>query len=615
MTRALPFASTIPVPRWRPAFGAVCCAMLLSACGGDEGPRLPQLAAAQPGPLLNCSALAGFSFAATQIASATLVADGAVTANVAGVALAMPSHCIVAGQMNARTGIDGKAYAIRFEMRLPAQWNGRFFHQVNGGSGGVISTDTTRAFGQKLGGSPRSNGLMEGYAVLTSDTGHVPDASLRDDPATGLGIATLVFGLDPQARLDFGYAAVGTLTPMAKRLIQQAYGRGPDRSYMAGCSNGGRQSMVAAARYAQDYDGILAGNPGIHLPRAAVAQHWDSQVLMAAAQTIDPVTQRPAIWSALEQRDLGYVNRQVLARCDALDGASDGMVGDVQACQGAFSMDRDLARCAPGQASDGSCLTGKQMTALAKIFAGPKDSRGRALYADWPFTAGIDTPGWRSWKTGTTNGAGKGAEKYGQTLARGAVSGAFVFSTPPADPRVLTGQGATLIDSVLNYDFDQAEALVTGTNATFTQSAEAFMSPPNATDLGALRNRGGKLIVFHGTADPVFSYHDTVAWYTGLDQARGGNAKDFARLFAVPDMNHCSGGPATDQFDLLTPLVAWVEKGTPPDAIIATAGTAAQNPGLGSIPAGRTRPLCLHPQVARYKGRGSLESAESFSCQ
>jgi len=608
--------------RLRPSTISATCALLLGACGGsdDGSPRptavtLPRLAAAQPGTLADCASLAGFSFGSTTIASATLIAAGAATSNADGVALALPAHCVVTGAMNSRTGIDGKHYAINFEMRLPVNWNGRFFHQVNGGNDGNISTDATRAYGRKLGGSPGSNGLLEGFAVLTSDAGHAPDPSYATDPTTGLGISGQAYGLDPQARRDYGYAAVGTLTPMAKGLILAAYGRAPDRSYMVGCSNGGRHSMVAAARYAADYDGILAGDPGFNLPKAAVAEQWDSQALMAAAQSTDPVTGRPAIWSAFSAADLGYLNQRILARCDALDGAVDGMVADTQACQAAFSLAGDVAVCAAGASPDGSCLSTTQKSALARIFGGAKNTSGKALYADWPFTAGVNAPGWMSWKMGASNGGGSGAGKYGLNLALGSASAAYLFSTPPADPSVVTGLGVTLIDYVLNYDFDRAETLVNATTPVFTESAMAFMTPPNPTDLAALRDRGAKLIVFHGSADPVFSYNDTLAWYDGLTAANGGDASGFARLFPVPGMNHCSGGPATDQFDLLTPLVAWVEKGQAPDSVIATARTAAQNSGLGPVTAGRTRPLCALPKIAKYNGSGSIEDAANFSCQ
>ena len=609
-----PAPSTPPVVR--AAISATCLAVVLTACGGGDSATtsLPQLAAAQAGTLANCATLTAFGFANTTITSAAQVADGAVTSTADGVTLALPAHCVVLGKMNQRTGIDGKPYAINFEMRLPTNWNGRFFHQVNGGNDGAINTDATRAFGRKVGGSPTNNGLIDGFAVLSSDAGHTPDAAYANDPATGLGISGQVFALDPQARKDYGYAAVGSLTPMAKGLINAAYGRGPDRSYMVGCSNGGRHGMVAAARYAADYDGIVAGDPGFNLPRSRVAEEWDSQALMAAAQATDTVTSRPAIWSAFSAADLTYVNTQILAKCDALDGATDGMVGDVKACQTAFSLANDVSTCAAGTSPNGTCLSRLQKSTLAKIFTGPKNSDGKALYSDWPFANGFNTGGWRIWKMGVTNGAGTGLAKYSINQAFSS-SGAFIFSTPPADPTVVTGLGATLIDWTLNYDFDKAESLINGTTATFTESANSYMTPPNPTDLGTLRNRGAKLIVYHGSADPVFSYNDTISWYAGLTTANAGDASNFARVFTVPGMNHCSGGPTTDQFDLLTPLVAWVEKGQAPDSVVATARTAVQNADLGTIPAARTRPLCAYPKVARYKGSGSLEDAANFACQ
>jgi poly(3-hydroxybutyrate) depolymerase len=595
----------------------ICTAFMLQACGGGGDTALPQLSAAQPGALANCASLTGFTFSNTTIATATQMAADAVTSTADGVTLKLPAHCVVTGKMNPRTGVDGKSYAINFEMRLPNNWSGRFFHQVNGGNDGFITTDTTRAFGRKLGGSPTSNGLIEGFAVLTSDAGHAPDtASYPSDPATGLGIAGQVFGLDPQARKDYGYGAVGSLTPMAKSLIAAAYGRGPDRSYMVGASNGGRHAMVAAARFADDYDGILAGSPGFNLPKSRIAEEWDNQTLMAAATSVDPTTNRPAIWSSLSLADVTYVSNRVLAKCDALDGVSDGMVQDVQGCQAAFSLANDVATCPSGQLPDGTCLTAVQKAALARMFAGPKNSAGKALYSDWPWTNGIYGANWRGYKTGTTNGTGTGTAKYGNNI--GFVSAAaYIFSTPPADPSVVTGLGASLIDWTLNYDFDKAESLINGTTATFTESSMALMTPPDPTNLSKLRHRGAKLIVFHGTADPVFSYNDTIAWYKGLAEANNGDATAFARVFNIPGMTHTQGGPSTDQFDLVTALVAWVEKGQAPDNVIATMRTTAQNADLVSagLPAGRTRPLCAYPKFAKYKGAGSIEDAGSFSCQ
>lgn len=602
--------------KWIKSGLGITATATLVACGGGGGsgePAIPQLSAATPGTLLNCSDLVTkASFANTVITSATPVAAGAVTSTADGVPLALPEHCVVKGVMNPRTGIDGKSYAINFEMRLPTNWNGRFFHQVNGGNDGDLTQDTTRAFGRKLGGSPDSNGLLEGFAVLTSDAGHVPDASYKSDPNTGFSISGQVFGLDPQARLDYGYKAVGTLTPMAKNLINAAYGRAADRSYMIGCSNGGRHSMVAASRYAADYDGILAGDPGFNLPRARIAEEWDSQALMSIAQSTDPATGKPAIWSAFNSADLGYVRSQILAKCDALDGVKDGMVNDVKGCQAAFNVNTDLSSCETGVSPNGSCISGAQKNVLNKIFGGAKTAAGKALYSDWPYDAGVGAPGWVSWKMGF--GTGTGFNKYGlnQTFAG---SGAYIFSTPPANPLVVTGLGSTLHDWTLNYNFEQAEALITGTNASFTESAESFMNPPNRENLSTLRNRGGKLLVFHGASDPVFSYNDTINWYNALTANHSGDAKPFARVFTVPGMNHCSGGPATDKFDMVKALVNWVEKGQAPDSIVASTRTVAQNSGLGTIPAGRSRPLCAYPKVAKYSGTGSIEDAANFSCQ
>jgi feruloyl esterase len=235
---------------------ALAATTLLVACGGGDTlpvtPTIPQLAAATSAAFTgDCAGLqtAFAGLANTQITLAETVAAGFLT--VGGQAVA--EHCRVTGKMHERTStVDGQTYAIGFEVRLPKNWNGRFLHQGNGGIDGavVMATGST-------GGGPLTHALSQGFAVLSSDAGH-----------SG---ATPAFGVDPQARLDYGYQAVGKLTPMAKQAIQLTYGKGPDRSYFAGCSNGGRHAMVAAARYFADYDGILAGAPGYNLPLAATA--------------------------------------------------------------------------------------------------------------------------------------------------------------------------------------------------------------------------------------------------------------------------------------------------------------------------------------------------------
>ncbi|MBA4329318.1 MAG: tannase/feruloyl esterase family alpha/beta hydrolase [Polaromonas sp.] len=504
----------------------------------------------------------------------------------------MPAHCVVKGLMHERTGpIDGKPYAIGFEMRLPVTWNGRFFYQANGGLDGF----QTPAYGDILGGGPASNGLLKGFAVLSSDAGHAFD---RSSP---IGGAT--FGLDPQARLDYGYNAVAQLTPMGKALIRIYYGKPPDTSYLVGSSNGGRHGFVAAARLPQAYDGILVSTPGYRLPLAAVAQVWDAQQFAAIARP-NPATGRPDLRTAFSPADMALVARSILARCDTLDGLADGIVADLQACQTAFRVDRDIAGCAAGAAA-GSCLSAGQKDVLTRVLAGPKDKTGAAVYAGLPADPGIAGSDWAAWKF--VNSVGP----------RDAIALGFVFVTPPASPAVLTGQGNTLIDYALSFSLDTDLPKLTATSGPYRESAMDFMTPPD-TRFGPFVANGGKMLVFHGTADPVFSALDSIAWHDRFRSAHGAAADRHARLFLVPGMNHSRGGPATDQMDMVDALVAWVERGQAPESVVARArgpGSALPNP---EVPASwsptRSRLLCPYPQVARYQG-GDMEAAASFRCQ
>lgn len=578
----------MPATRRHAAAASIAAALLtltMAPAGADDGSlrrsRLPQLAEATPGALVGaCEELAARAAAlpATVITASTTVAAG--TLAIAGTPVA--EHCRVTGRMNERVSpVDGKTYAIGFEMRLPKAWNGRFFHQGNGGIDGSVVTATGSA-----GGGPLSHALAQGFAVLSSDAGH---SNAQGGPA---------FGLDPQARLDYGYQAVGTLTPMARQLIALAYGRGPDRAYFGGCSNGGRHTLVAAARYAKDYDGFLAGAPGYNLPLAALANIFGAQ-RYATVATADPST--PAgLETAFTAAERRTVAAAVLARCDAIDGARDGLVQDTAACQRAFDLQRDVPTCSG--ARDGSCLSTAQKIALAPIFRGATTSNGRRFYAGFPFDSGLGAGGIPFWEFTAP-----------LVLDSGAVG--TIFKVPPSTAALSNGAAFSL-----GLDIDQALAELYATNATYTEAAMSFMTPPDASDLSTLRRRGAKIMVYHGVSDPIFSVSDTEAWYRRLGRDSGGDAEDFARLYRVPGMGHCSGGPATDQADFLGPLVAWVEKGKAPGAIVATARGAGNPGGVNpEVPAdwapNRTRPLCAYPTVARYKGYGDVESASSWKCR
>jgi feruloyl esterase len=554
---------------------ATTCA-LLAACGGNND--LPQLGPAQPGALANCAALAGsFSFASTAITSATVVAAGTLT----NAGAAVGEHCLVVGRMNARTSaVDGQAYAIGFEMRLPRAWSGRFLYQGNGGTDGVVAT----ANGGFVGGGPLQNALQMGMAVISSDAGHG-------------GAQNPLFGLDPQARIDYGYGAVGTLTPMAKALIAAAYGRPPDRSYIGGTSNGGRHAMVAAARYAEMFDGVLAISPGFNLPKAAVAQLYGAQQWARVATTTANLE------TALPQNERALIASAILARCDAFDGLADGLVQDADACRGAFDLARDVPTCAG--ARTGSCLTSEQKSAVGNVFTGARNSAGTALYSGFPYDPGLQATGWADWKFRNSVGA-----------ARDPVAVAFIFSSPPESTSVL----ANTLNYALTFNFDTGAPKIFATSGVYTESAMSFMTPPNPAQLDTLRGRGAKMIVVHGAADGVFSIDDTQRWYRELDANYAGFAADFVRFFRVPGMGHSRGGPSTDQFDAIAALVAWVEQGVPPDRIVATARGAGNAGGVNTeLPAGwaanRTRPLCPYPKVARYSGAGDSENAANFECR
>jgi pimeloyl-ACP methyl ester carboxylesterase len=570
--------STKP-PRLAHALALLLCATAPALAAGDGRPHhLPQLPPATPATLVgSCDELAGnlAGLPNTVITGSTTVAAG--TLQVGG--QPVPKHCHVTGRMNDRVSpIDGRAYSIGFEMRLPIAWNGRFWYQGNGGIDGNVATATG-----SLGGGPRTHALSKGFAVLSSDAGH----------SAALGGA---FGFDPQARLDYGYQAVGTLTPMAKAAIAVAYGKKPDRSYIGGCSNGGRHTLVAAARYADQYDGFLAGAPGFNLPLASLANIFGAQ-RYATVATDDPLT--PAgLQTAFTATERSVVAAAVLQRCDHLDGVRDGLVQDTDACQRVFDLQRDVPTCVG--ARDGSCLTQAQKLAIAPIFRGATTSNGTPFYASFPYDSGLGSNGIPFWE-------------FTAPLFLDSTGG-VIFMVPPA-PEALTNGPAF----ALNLDIDSALARLFATDATNTESAMQFMTPPDPTDLSDLRRRGAKVLVYQGVSDPIFSIDDTKRWYRGVDHRSGGNASDFVRLYPVPGMGHCSGGPATDQADYITPLIEWVEQGKAPERIVARARGAGDPGGVNAeVPADwavdRGRPLCPYPSVARYRGDGSVESAESFAC-
>jgi len=525
--------------------------LAIAAGAGETG----RAAVDAPGPgEAACTALATTSAGqfATVVTLTTTYEAGSAT---------QPAHCVVRGSAARHTGVDGKPYETRFELRLPTTWTGRFLYQGGGGNDGTVAP----AVGRNTGSFP-DTGLQRGFSVATTDAGHQS--------------ATAEFGVDPVARVDHAYAAHERAYTIAIAIQLRYYGRAPDHKYFVGCSGGGRQGMMFAQRYPAYFDGIAICAPAMSVSSSAtIAAAWDTQTYLAAAP-VDANGQR-VLSRAFSDADLSLVARSITGACDAADGAADNMVLRPDACR----FDPKTLLCAG--VKDANCLTSDQVSALQRAFGGPRTSSGRTLYVGQAWDPGIAAPGWRQWKlgssqTGTPNSANT-------TLMAGAL--AYEFVTPP-DPSL----------AITRFDFDRDPERM----QAFSQVYDTYR---DAT-LAGFRARGGKLLIFHGTADPIFSALESIDYYQRLSRNNGGPEATarWARLFLVPGMNHCAGGPATDSFDGLGAIVNWVEKGAAPARI-----DASTSPRTTYFP-GRTRPLCTYPAYARYSGTGSLEDGANFTC-
>ena len=578
------------------------------------------------GPAMDCANIAQLVLPNTQIIKAELVSANSTPypspyqswGN-------LPEHCLVQGIVNPRMGVPAPAmdgygnltpavasdpnYGISFELRMPTTtWNGDFFFTGGSGLDGVVG----EAVGATLGGGTAfPPALYRGFAVITQNSGHTSDQN------TG-------FGYDPQARSDYGYQQIGTLTPVAKSILMSFYGISPVYSYYLGCSNGGREAMTSSQRWGGMFDGIVAGDPGFRVPHTAIAEAWDTQQFAQAALAVGTtgptydINGNPNLSPAASQSDLALVGQFVLQACDTLDGLQDKMIFNTAACKQAFNP-ATLSQLQCSGAKTATCLLPAQIAAIQNVFAGPVDSQGNALYANLSYDVGISDPKWTMWTLGVNPPTAYIPVGYPQP-----VYVAFPYPPTPAANITLGAQLAMYLLSsppnpslnVFTESMDDLNNSLNATNSTFTQSAVSYLEA-TSTNLDIFTGRGGKIIFFHGESDPVFSMYDTVNYYENLSSKYGTATGSFARLFLVPGMNHCSGGSyALDSFDSLAEIVNWVEQGTAPDSM--TAGNSfnqTSNPLSGSaLPPGRTRPLCPYPQFAQYTGTGNSEDAANFTC-
>jgi feruloyl esterase len=452
----------------------------------------------------------------------------------------LPAHCRVDGVIHRRKGVGGEEFGIRFAVALPDReaWNGDFMMQGGGGGNGVVAYPAGASY------SGEKTALDRGFAVASTDTGHQAKTGPFD----------FAFMRDQQAYLHFAYLANAEVAGVVKQIVRNYYAQPAAYSYFVGCSTGGREGMILSQRYPTIFNGIVSGDPAMRtgLSNLAIGK-WIPVAYNQAAPK--DASGKPQIDKLITDSDRKLFMDALMKKCDAKDGAADGMISDPLGCD----FDPATLSCKPGQ--NEGCIAPEKIAAIKKAFAGPKDTYGTQVYPGFLYDAGIST---------------KGFAPGLLALGAGGIFGPYTTAT--------------------EIDVDK-EAL----------HASDPLVEPASTNLSTFSGNGGKLLFFHGDSDPWFSPLDTLDYYKSLAGANGGADKvaEWSRMFLVPGMAHCGGGPSLDRFDMLSAVVNWVEKGVPPDSVIAT----------GQAFPGRSRPLCAYPKHAQYMGRGDIEDARNFGCQ
>jgi Tannase and feruloyl esterase len=525
----------------------------------------------------------------------------------------LPQRCIVNGVINQHTSpVDHCQYVNAFQVQLPANWNGRFMFQGGNGTEGTVPAAT----GSTLNTSS-TFGIVNGYAVATQNGGHFNSDLASPGCDAGYGNANQ-FYLDPLANIAHAYQSIEVTTLVAKYLMNRFYGDGPHHSYWTGCSTGGRQAMVMSQNFPSFFDGILAGAADYDQQAQALGDTYSIEQLLSVYSSNpslpplsfinQPAPQPPApiIYPAFPSADQALLETAILQTCDALDGVADGVVDNLPACIAKFDPATATYTSAGVTfklqctgAKNATCLSPAQIQAVKKINAGPR-SNGNPIAA--PAGAVVEdavsniAQGY-SWDGGWMATAGIPARKIGSA------------STVPGDFAIRVGQfGYAFIYPpqptyyALSFNFD--------TDLGMLNPNMPLVFYSTSSDIKSFVNYGHKIIWYHGHSDPGPPVLAIVKYYEQMAQRSGGldSAQQFSRLYTVPNMGHCSGGPATDRFDMLTPLADWVEKGIAPAAVQAT-GTnftpAVYQVSFVAGPTTRTRPLCPFPQQLRFTGNVS----------
>jgi feruloyl esterase len=525
----------------------------------------------------------------------------------------LPARCIVTGYVNQHISpVDNCQYVDGFQVQLPlpSNWNGRFMFQGGGGTEGSVpnatgSTSLSSTFG-----------IVNGYAVASQNGGHFNTPDLKAPTCDkGYGNANQ-FYLDPLGTIGQAYQSIEVTTLVAKYLVNQFYGDGPHRSYWVGCSTGGRQGMVMSQNFPMFFDGIVAGDPVYDQQALGLSETYGVEAILNVYNnnaSLPPITYvpqpapqppGPILYPAFPVADQALLETALLQVCDALDGVADGVIDNLPACVAKF--DPATAsytstgvtfqlQCAG--AKNATCLSPAQIQAVKKINVGPRNSSGQPIVAPAGTVAEDNVTaiaqGYQ-WDSGWMATTGIPTRKIGNpnnvpgdfSLGVGTFGYAFLS---PANPTYYT----------LDFNFDTDLGMLSKSTPIVTYSTSA--------DIKRFVDYGHKIIWYHGLSDPGPPVLGTIKYYEEMAQQMGGlqQAQNFSRFYPIPNMGHCSGGPATDRFDLLTPIVNWVENGVAPGPVNAT-GTnftpAVYQVSFVQGPTTRSRPLCPYPQQPRFTG-------------
>ncbi len=494
--------------------------------------------AASAGETLQCAVPALQSKAPS---GTTITAAKAVVADTK-----LPEHCFV----EATVATPGNT--VNFQLALPAKWNGKFLFQGVGGFAGSMGR--------------LNEGLDRGYASATTDTGH--QGSSGTDGSWALH--------NRPKEIDYGHRGTHVTAVAAKSLTGAYFGSKPRYAYFNGCSNGGRQALMEAQRYPEDFDGIVAGDPSFGA-LGYVRRALTYQFMLKSPDRVLPAGK------------LDIVSKAVLAACDGKDGVVDGLIGDPRHC----TFDPAPLACKGADGAD--CLTKGQLESVQMIYSDIKLPNGEQMLG-FPVGHEAGATGWPLWISG-------------RALPTKQADSSMWFSedASPTGFRFADGffRYMAFEKDDPTYDWRKFDA---NRDMPKIKTIAEILSPTDA-NLTQFGKSGKKLLLYHGWADPAITAYGTIAYYDKVVKTAGGKQKadDFVRLFLAPGMHHCRGGPGPDTFDTLTALEQWVEKGTAPNQLIASHSTNGK--------VDRTRPLCPEPQVAKYVGTGSINAAENFRCE